>query len=425
MWDILNWAAYSVHPDAVAWLNVIVLLALFAVAFGNGRTLGAPALASGAAVFIAATGTHWFVSIRPLLLTILFVGVVMLTRDRKWAPFLWPVLVIVWVNLHGGFIFGIGAIGLLAVVRTVEVSLKQRRLVVDRRVWIGVALCLLVWMVNPWGWRIAGYPLDYLSDTGYREIGEWHAPDIGIDLRNYEGQFWIAALLAAAGAALSWKRDAYPAALCSVTFAMAATSRRFIPLFLVTSAPLVAMLLGEVQRRATQSVPWLRERSASIVAAIAFGLVPALHASRSNLRENLIESTGTTSSFAARRLLNGLVVVEVALALMLLVGAGLMTRSFARLLDVHPGFDPSNVVSAQVLLPQAAYRERYQFVQFFEDVIDRLRQAPGVESASAVSSLPMQPLGVARALPFSVEGQPPPPDEDPRADVIMVSQGYF
>jgi len=276
LWDILNWAAYSVHPDAVAWLNVILLLALFAVAFGNSRTLGAPALACGAAVFIAATGAHWFLSIRPLLCTILFVGVVVLTRDRKWAPFLWPALVIVWVNLHGGFIFGIGAIGLLAVVRTVEASLKERRLVVDRRVWIGVALCLLVWMVNPWGWRIAGYPLDYLSDTGYREIGEWHAPDIGIDLRNYEGQFWIAALLAAAGAVLSWKRDAYPAALCSVTFAMAATSRRFIPLFLVMSAPLVAVLLGELQRRATQGVPWLRERSASIVAAIVAVVVAAV-----------------------------------------------------------------------------------------------------------------------------------------------------
>ena len=163
----------------------------------------------------------------------------------------------------------------------------------------------------------------------------------------------------------------------------------------------------------------------SIVVAIALGLVPALHASRPNLREDLSESTGTTSSFAARRLLNGLVVVEVALALMLLVGAGLMTRSFTRLLEVNPGFDPTNVMTAQVLLPRALYRERHQLVQFFEDVIARLRQAPGIESASAVSSLPMQSLGIARSLPFNVEGQPPPKDEDPRADVIMVAQGYF
>ena len=163
----------------------------------------------------------------------------------------------------------------------------------------------------------------------------------------------------------------------------------------------------------------------SIVVAIAFGLAPALQASRSQLREDLSESTGATSSSGVRRLLDGLVVVEVALALMLLVGAGLMTRSFARLLEVNPGFEPNNVMTAQVLLPRAAYRERHQFVQFFEDVIERLRQAPGIESASAVSSLPMQSLGIARALPFNVEGQPPPVDEDPRADVIMVAQGYF
>ena len=163
----------------------------------------------------------------------------------------------------------------------------------------------------------------------------------------------------------------------------------------------------------------------SLAVALAFGLVPALHASRSELRENLSESTGTTSSFSARRLLNGLVVVEVALALMLLVGAGLMTRSFSRLLEVNPGFESNNVMTAQVLLPQSAYRERFQLVQFFEDVIERLRRAPGIESASAVSSLPMQSLGIERALPFTVEGEPPPENEDPRADVIMVAAGYF
>ena len=163
----------------------------------------------------------------------------------------------------------------------------------------------------------------------------------------------------------------------------------------------------------------------SLAGALAFGLVPALHASRSELRENLSESTGTTSSFSARRLLNGLVVVEVALALMLLVGAGLMTRSFSRLLEVNPGFESNNVMTAQVLLPQSAYRERFQLVQFFEDVIERLRRAPGIESASAVSSLPMQSLGIERALPFTVEGEPPPENEDPRADVIMVAAGYF
>ena len=164
----------------------------------------------------------------------------------------------------------------------------------------------------------------------------------------------------------------------------------------------------------------------SIVVAIGFGLLPALQASRSHLRENLTESSGATGSRGARRTLSALVVVEVALALVLLVGAGLMIRSFTKLLQVDPGFEANNVVTAQVFLPTTTYRQRPQIAQFFEDVIERLQGAPGVTAASAVSALPMQAVGAAAsALPFSVEGRVPPETEDPRADVRMVASGYF
>ena len=163
----------------------------------------------------------------------------------------------------------------------------------------------------------------------------------------------------------------------------------------------------------------------SIGVAIAFGLLPALHASRTDLRGSLSESAGTTSSPSARRVLNGLVIGEVALALVLLVGAGLMTRSFARLLQVDPGFEPNNVVAAQVFLPTAKYRERHRLVQFYEDVLARLRSTPGVTAASAVSALPMNEVGAASALPFTVEGRQPPPTEDPLADVRIVAPSYF
>ncbi len=163
----------------------------------------------------------------------------------------------------------------------------------------------------------------------------------------------------------------------------------------------------------------------SIGVALAFGLLPALHASRTDLRGSLSESAGTTSSSSARRVLSGLVIVEVALALVLLVGAGLMTRSFARLLRVDPGFEPNNVVAAQIFLPTAKYRERHRLVQFYEDVLGRLRSAPGISAASAATALPMNEVGAASALPFTVEGQPPPPTEDPLADVRIVAPDYF
>jgi putative ABC transport system permease protein len=162
----------------------------------------------------------------------------------------------------------------------------------------------------------------------------------------------------------------------------------------------------------------------SIGVALAFGIVPALHASRGDVRHTLAESTGATSSLYARRLLGGLVVVEVALALVLLVGAGLMTRSFTKLLQVHPGFESSNVIGAQVLLPSTRYRGQ-TLSRFYEGVVERLRQTPGITNASAVSTLPMSEVGQAMALPFNVEGQQPPRNEDPLADVRIVAPGYF
>jgi putative ABC transport system permease protein len=163
----------------------------------------------------------------------------------------------------------------------------------------------------------------------------------------------------------------------------------------------------------------------SIGVALAFGLLPSLQASRGALRDGLSESVGNTATRGVRRLLNALVVAEVALALILLVGAGLMTRSFTRLLAVNPGFDPANVIAAQVFLPTTKYRERHRLVQFFEEVVQRVRNAPGVTAASAVSILPMNDVGVASALPFAVEGRQPPKGEDPLADVRIVAPGYF
>ncbi len=162
----------------------------------------------------------------------------------------------------------------------------------------------------------------------------------------------------------------------------------------------------------------------AIGVALAFGLLPALHASKQELRDVMHESSGSTGGPYARRLLSALVVVEVALALVLLVGAGLMTRSFTKLLQVSPGFDSTNLVAARVLLPATKYPRGTQ-VRFYEAVIERVRREPGVMNASAVSAMPLHDVGAAGALPFNVEGQQPPPTEDPLADVRIVAPGYF
>ena len=164
----------------------------------------------------------------------------------------------------------------------------------------------------------------------------------------------------------------------------------------------------------------------SIAVAVVFGLLPALQASRARLRSTLNEASGSTGSITARRALNSLVVVEVAMALMLLIGAGLMIRSFNRLIQVHPGFEPDNVIAAQIYLPQTKYQERHEVATFFERVIERLKAVPGVRSAAAGSALPMHPVGTDFALAFTVEGRLPPANgEEPQSDVRIVTPGYF
>lgn len=161
----------------------------------------------------------------------------------------------------------------------------------------------------------------------------------------------------------------------------------------------------------------------SVVVALLFGILPALRAAR-DLRSQMHESSGSTGSPFAGRVLGALVVAEVALALVLLVGAGLMTRSFQQLLQVSPGFDGRNVLAARVLLPSAKY-QRPAVARFYDEVLERLRRAPGIRNASAVSALPLQNVGATSSLPFAVEGQAPPMAEDPMAEVRIVAPGYF
>jgi putative ABC transport system permease protein len=163
----------------------------------------------------------------------------------------------------------------------------------------------------------------------------------------------------------------------------------------------------------------------SIGVALLFGLVPALQASRAGLRDTMNAFSGTTRH-SGGRLLGTLVVIEVALALMLLVGAGLMTRSFAQLMRVAPGFEPDNLLAVQIYLPQSKYRTGLDRTRFYMDAIRRVGAIPGVRAAAGVSALPMYPVGIDYALPFTIDGHAAPANgEEPRADIRTATPGYF
>ena len=163
----------------------------------------------------------------------------------------------------------------------------------------------------------------------------------------------------------------------------------------------------------------------SAFTALIFGLGPALHAAHAGLRDTMHTFGGATRP-AGQRLLSALVIVEVALALLLLVAAGLMMRSFATLMRVSPGFEPRNLLAVQVYLPQTKYKDGVQRTRFYAEALQRIGSLPGVQSAAAVSALPMYPVGIDFALPFTIEDKAPPANgEEPRADIRIATPGYF
>jgi putative ABC transport system permease protein len=161
----------------------------------------------------------------------------------------------------------------------------------------------------------------------------------------------------------------------------------------------------------------------SLLAGAALGILPALHASRTPLSEGLKES-GRTAAVAGGRLRSVLVTAEVALALTLLVGAGLMARTFQNLLRTDPGFNPSNLLTVRISLPRLRYPDPDRRKAFYREALARIRSLPGVKNASAVSWLPLTRLTWTQA--YSVEGEPPPASRRyPQADNRIVMPGYF
>ncbi|HLY60818.1 MAG TPA: ABC transporter permease [Terriglobia bacterium] len=163
----------------------------------------------------------------------------------------------------------------------------------------------------------------------------------------------------------------------------------------------------------------------AFLTGIVSGLTPALHASQPDLNEALKEGArGGTASVGRRRLRALLVVSEVVLALVLLVGAGLMVQAFGNLLNGDQGYDRAHVLAFHVALPESKYREKVRIKSFYEQVVQKLQALPGVESAALVTVIPSG--WDWNSTEYSGEGQPPiSPGELRIAESQFISPDYF
>ncbi len=161
----------------------------------------------------------------------------------------------------------------------------------------------------------------------------------------------------------------------------------------------------------------------AVVAAIIFGLAPLLQAIRLDLQNSLKESARSSPGRSQRRLLHAFVVAEVALSLVLLTGAGLMLRTLFGLITTDPGFDASNVITADITLPRARYGQPRQRAAFCDQALQRLQTLPGVQSASVTNQLPLS--GAGNSQGFKIEGQAESSSGGVSALFRAISPDYF
>jgi putative ABC transport system permease protein len=162
----------------------------------------------------------------------------------------------------------------------------------------------------------------------------------------------------------------------------------------------------------------------SLLTGLLFGAFPAVQMTRRAAGVSLREGGRTIAGGRGHRLRSGLVVGQMALAMMLLAGAGLLIRSFVQLRHVDPGFSSESALTFRIALPVSAYEEEARKTAFFEELTTRLAALPGVRSVGAVTGLPL--AGTNFNISFVVEGRPPiPPPQQPSLEVRMATPGYF
>ncbi len=161
---------------------------------------------------------------------------------------------------------------------------------------------------------------------------------------------------------------------------------------------------------------------ASVATGLIFGLAPAFRASSTDVTKSRNEGGRGTEGFGRNRLRSVLVISQVALAVILLIGTGLMLHSFVRLLQVDPGFKPDHLLTMEISLPDARYPNS-QKAAFFSLLLEHLRALPEVQSAGAIGHLPLG--GVIESYDMEVEGRAKLPNEYANPSCHVVMPGYF
>jgi len=173
--------------------------------------------------------------------------------------------------------------------------------------------------------------------------------------------------------------------------------------------------------------PWVLAFTAvvSLFTGLLFGIVPALRTAKLDLRETLNEGSRSSTAGPGQHVLRGaLVAMEIALALLLLVGSGLLLRSFSRLQEVPPGFQPDHLLVADIPLSPTAYAKPQDRYQFFDRLVERAKTLPGVRSAAAASFLPVS--GGGSIIHFNITGRPPKsPHEFVAAGYRTITANYL
>ena len=161
----------------------------------------------------------------------------------------------------------------------------------------------------------------------------------------------------------------------------------------------------------------------SLLTALIFGLVPAIQFWRHDIQATLKESGRSTATPVRQRVRKILVIAEVAVAVVLLTGAGLLLRSFVRLLQVDPGFSKERVLALQVFLPRN-FNEREKMIAFFDQSLEKIKGVPGIEAAAVVATPPF--INLDQDAPFNIAGRPAPPQgSEPTAFYAPVSSDYL